>query len=335
MIAHAQLPLQPEAGAALRTITLLDTSIASTNLGDQIIMEAVHDQLSDLMRDTFTHSVASHEWMGRKSRNLVRHADFAIAGGTNLLSSHMWIRSVWKLSPLDALLCNNVVLMGCGWYQFQKNPDPYTRWMLSRVLSKKHLHSVRDTYTKDMLGAIGIDNVVNTGCPTLWALFPETSRALPRQKGAHVVTTLNTYMPDRDADRRLMEILRQHYRSVSIWIQTSSDYAYALALDPNLKFISPSLQAFDALLTSAEDLDYVGNRLHGGIRALQKGRRAIIIEIDNRAREMGRDFGLPTVERADFSRLAKMIEGPLEICVTPPRQTINQWKSQFNGQDMA
>ncbi len=317
-------------GDLLRTITLLDTSVASTNLGDQIIMEAVRDQLSDLIRDTFTYSVASHEWMGRKSRGLLRQSDFAIAGGTNLLSSRMWIRSVWKLSPRDALQCGNVVLMGCGWYQFQKKPDPYTRWLLRRMLSATRLHSVRDAYTKDKLAAIGVTNVVNTGCPTLWAFSPESCRALPRGKAPHVVTTINTYIKDAEADRRLIEVLRRHYQSVSIWIQTSSDHAYAKGLDPDLKFINPSLRAFDDLLASDIDLDYVGNRLHGGIRALQHGRRAIIVEIDNRAREMGRDFGLPTVERDDFARLEKMIHGPLDISLSPPQQAIDQWKSQFN-----
>ncbi len=331
MTEHMALSQSPR--NALHSMTVLDTSIASTNLGDQIIMEAVREQLSDLIRDRFTYSVASHEWMGRKSRDLLKRSDFAIAGGTNLLSSRMWIRSVWKLSILDAFLCRNVVLMGCGWYQFQRKPDPYTRWLLGRVLSKKHLHSVRDTYTKDMLAAIGITNVVNTGCPTLWAFSPEYCAKLPREKAAHVVTTINTYIPDSQADRRLIEILREQYETVSIWVQTSSDYAYAKALDPDLIFINPSLRAFDDLLASNLDLDYVGNRLHGGIRALQKGRRAIIVEIDNRAREMGRDFGLPTVERDDFTRLEEMIRGPLDINIAPPRQMIDRWKNQFSSKE--
>ena len=313
----------------MRLVTLLDTSIASSNLGDQIIMEAVRGELSDVISDALTYNVASHEWMGSKSRGLVQRSDFTIAGGTNLLSSHMWIRSVWKLSPRDALQCRNVVLMGCGWYQFQRKPDPYTRWLLRSILSDKHLHSVRDSYTQKKLASIGITNVVNTACPTLWALTPEHCRHLPREKAENVVTTLNTYMPDRDADRRLLQLLRQHYRSIYFWIQTETDYAYAKQLDADLIFIDPNLKAFDHLLDSETSLDYVGNRLHGGIRALQKGRRTIIVEIDNRAEEMGRDFGLPTVARTEFDRLAEMILGPIESRVQPPREAIDRWKSQF------
>ncbi|HJR34009.1 MAG TPA: hypothetical protein VJ817_03625, partial [Gemmatimonadales bacterium] len=85
------------------------------------------------------------------------------------------------------------------------------------------------------------------------------------------------------------------------------------------------------LLTSARPLDYVGNRLHAGIRSLQKGRRAIILEIDNRATEMGRDVGLPTVERTNFERLEQMIVEPLAIRVRPPLGEIARWKSQFGS----
>ena len=50
--------------------------------------------------------------------------------------------------------------------------------------------------------------------------------------------------------------------------------------------MSPTLEAFDNLLESEIDLDYIGTRLHAGIRAIQKKRRSIIIGVDNRALEM-------------------------------------------------
>jgi polysaccharide pyruvyl transferase WcaK-like protein len=312
----------------LRRATLLDTAIASTNLGDQIIMEAFRQELKDVLADAMVFSVASHEHMGAKSRRLLRHSELVIAGGTNLLSSHMWLRSIWKVSPLDALMRPQVILMGVGWYQFQGKPDLYTRWFLRSVLSSTALHSVRDSYTQGMLAAIGFKNTVNTGCPTLWRFTPEHCAALPRSKAENVVTTINTYVADRAADKRLLEILRERYRTIYAWTQTDSGYDYLLSLDPALRVIRPSLAALDQLLDNPESLDYVGNRLHGGIRALQRGRRAIIVEIDNRASEMGRDFGLPTVKRWDVDRLAAMIEGALVISVTPPRAATDRWKAQ-------
>jgi hypothetical protein len=43
------------------------------------------------------------------------------------------------------------------------------------------------------------------------------------------------------------------------------------------------------------DVDFVGARLHGGIRALQRGRRTLTIALDNRAREIAGDTGMPVV----------------------------------------
>jgi hypothetical protein len=109
-------------------------------------------------------------------------------------------------------------------------------------------------------------------------------------------------------------------------VPTAEDFAYLRSFGDDIVIIEPSLRAYDDLLTSPQDLDYVGNRLHGGIRALQHGRRTIIVEIDNRAQEMGRDFQLPTVPRKDFERLAAMIDSDLEISVRPPVAEVRRWK---------
>ena len=311
----------------MKRAVLLDTSVASTNIGDQIIMEAVRAELAAPLADTLIASVASHDTMGAKGRALVKAADLVVAGGSNLISSHQWLRSVWRLQPSDAFLGMNVVLMGVGWYQHQQKPDAYTSWLLRRVLHPTALHSVRDSQAQRMLAAIGITNTINTGCPTLWNLSPEACATLPRTRADEVVTTLNTYIPDRAADGRLIETLRSRYKTIHAWVQTAEDHDWLRSFGDDIRILEPSLAAYDRLLTSAPSLDYVGNRLHGGIRALQHGRRAIIVEIDNRAQEMGRDFQLPTVERTDFARLEAMIDGDLAITVTPPTAAIAQWKA--------
>lgn len=311
----------------MKRAILLDTSVASTNIGDQIIMQAVREQLDRPLKDALITSVASHDTMGRKGRGLVRAADLVIAGGSNLIASHMWVRSVWRLRPRDAFISMNVVLMGVGWYQFQSKPDPYTAWLLRRVLHPTALHSVRDEYTAGMLASIGIKNCINTGCPTLWGLSPALRTSLPRTKARSVVTTLNTYIRDVEADRALIDLLRSRYETIHAWVQTAEDHEYLRSFGEDIRILEPSLAAYDRLLSSEPDLDYVGNRLHGGIRALQHGRRAIIVEIDNRATEMGRDFNLPTVARTAFERLATMIDGPLAIDINPPMDAVARWKS--------
>jgi polysaccharide pyruvyl transferase WcaK-like protein len=322
---------------SIGTIALLDTAAASTNLGDHIIMDAVRREIDDLFAASMVFSITSHEWMGPHSRRLIRDADWAISGGTSLLSSRMWFRPSWRVSPVDALAGLDIVLMGAGWHQYQPRPDPYSRWMLRRLLSRDRLHSVRDGYTLRMLASIGITNAVNTGCPTMWDLTAEKCARVPRGKATAVVATVNSYagLKAPAADRRLLEILKRHYRTVWVWGQTHTDYDYARSLQDGLQFINPSVRALDAALAADADVDYVGNRLHGGLRALQHGRRTIIVEIDNRAREMGADFGLPTVGRTEFDRLDAMIAAPLETAVRRPDDAISRWKRQFGAASTA
>lgn len=313
----------------MRRVTLLDTATASTNLGDQIIMEAVRREIDDICSDAFQYSVVSHEWMGSRSRSLIGRSDLSIVGGSNLLSSRMWFKPLWKITPLQAMRQGEIVLMGCGWYQDQYPADIYSRWLFKRVLSKRYLHSVRDSQALRMLTGAGVKNVINTGCPTLWTLSPEKCAALPRTKAGSVVTTLNTYIVNPAADRQLLQTLRQHYSRVFFWTQTKEDYDYARQLDPDLIFLPPSLSALDQLLESEPDLDYVGNRLHAGIRAMQKGRRTVIVEIDNRARAMSEDFGVPTVAREDTERLTAMIAKPFQTKINLPTEAIARWRAQL------
>ena len=315
----------------MQRLVILDTAVASTNLGDQIIMEAVRRELAELLPEAFAFSVATHEWMGAKSRSLIRRSQWAIAGGSNLLSSRMWLRPLWKLKPWDAGIGPKTLLMGAGWYQFQHGPDPYTRWLYGRVLSREGLHSVRDGYSEQMLRKAGFANVVNTGCPTIWRLTPERCAVVPAQKGRHVVTTLNTYMADPARDRELLAMLAKSYETVYFWPQTDSDAEYARGMGAPLQFVDPSLTAYDSLLESAPQLDYVGLRLHGGIRALQHGRRAVIVEIDNRAEEMGKDFRLPTVKQGDWEGLRRRIGEPFEALIKLPEAAIQRWKAQFQA----
>lgn len=314
-----------------RTVTLLDTSVSSTNVGDEIIMEAVRNQLTPVLARDYVTRVASHETMSAKSRGMISKSDFVIAGGSNLLSSHVGVRSVWKLSPLDARLGRKFVMMGVGWYHDQGAPDPYTAWLFRSLFSREKLHSVRDGYSKKKLEGLGFENVVNTGCPTLWELPADVNDRIPTTKASNVVTTLNTYMKDREADEKLLRLLQSRYDRVFAWVQTYTDQDYLKALFPQIELVAPNLAAYDALLSSELSLDYFGNRLHAGIRALQKGRRTVIIEIDNRAREMGRDFALPTIERDDFAAMENKIDNPFKLEISLPRADIRRWLDQWKA----
>lgn len=309
-----------------KTVILFDTAVASTNLGDQIIMESVDDVVKDLTKDAFVIRLPTHEYPGRASRSLLRHADLAIVGGTNLLSSNMNRYRQWKMNMWDSPPRTPIILLGVGWWQDQDNPNVFTRLFLANMLSKRYVHSVRDGYTLSKLKSIGFENVLNTACPTMWRLPLERIARTQRVKTDRVVTTLTVYRKSPEADRIMLQTLLKHYREVSFWPQQPGDLGYVESLDVRgLRILSPSLSAFDEALKDRE-ADYCGTRLHAGIRALQHGRRSLIIGIDNRGREISADTGLPLVERAHVAQLDAMLPEPWPGNITLPVAAIARWK---------
>ena len=78
-----------------------------------------------------------------------------------------------------------------------------------------------------------------------------------------------------------------------------------------------------------QDTDFVGTRLHGGMRAMQMGRRTIIIAIDNRATELQKDFGIPVIQESDIDQLDDMICGKWETRIELPTDNIRAFMEQF------
>jgi hypothetical protein len=132
---------------------------------------------------------------------------------------------------------------------------------------------------------------VNNGGSSFRRVIAAHYALLPRRTADSDVTTINSYpkLFDREADRRMLAILRQSYRNVYLWIQTHSDFEYARALDPNLAFVNPSLDALDAVLASDLDIDCIGSRRT--LASVPEARKARHHRRDRQPREMGRDFG--------------------------------------------
>jgi len=86
------------------------------------------------------------------------------------------------------------------------------------------------------------------------------------------------------------------------------------------------------VLESESNLDFVGTRLHAGIHALNLGHRTIIVAIDNRAKEMGKDTNLPIISREDvIDKLEGMINSEIKTEILLPKENIKRWKDQFKG----
>lgn len=312
------------------SIALFDPSIASENLGDLVIREAVERELARLFPHEQVVGLPSQVRADARVRRIAGEARHRIVGGSNLLSSRMLSYRQWQIGLRDARRLGPALLMGVGWWQYQQPPDPYSRAVLRRVLARDGIHSVRDDYTREMLRSIGIDNVVNTGCPTMWGLDAAHCAGIPRAQAPAVVTTLTDYSRDPAADGSMLAALGRQYAQVHLWPQGTGDARYALeaGLAEGVTMLPASLAAFDALL-AAGPIDFVGTRLHAGIRALQQGRRALVVAIDNRGREIARETGLPVIERSAIAALEERIAGEWTTELTLPFEAIARWRGQF------
>ncbi|MGM9885644.1 MAG: polysaccharide pyruvyl transferase family protein [Lactococcus sp.] len=319
-----------------KLITIWDTSVGTLNVGDEIINESVKRELSSIYQDGYQFfTVPTHDIVGRRGKLILNKSEASFVAGTNILSSrykHFRSSNGWNLRYRDAFLVRDVILFGVGWENYQSKPSFTNKFLYQHILNKTVIHSVRDNHTKKMLESIGITNVVNTGCPTLWRLVPEHCKTIPHTKAKKVITTVTDYRKDKAADELMLKSLNENYEEVYIWLQGAEDEPYFDGLDAsiikNIKKIPGSLQKYDEYLEDP-DFEFVGTRLHAGIRAMQKGRRAVIIGVDNRSIEMKRDWDLPVLERENIAQLSEYINHDFETKINLDFDLIEKWKAQF------
>ncbi|MEN6459655.1 MAG: polysaccharide pyruvyl transferase family protein [Thermoguttaceae bacterium] len=314
----------------MKKIVLYNPAVSTMNLGDQIIWDGVAAALRPLFPGAFYVEISTHLPVSPWYMRLLADADLRFVCGTNLISSTMNRFRQWNVNLRTAGSVRPTILLGVGWWQYQRNPNLYSRLLIRRLLSRTHWHSVRDQYTADKLASVGIRNVVNTGCPSMWGLTPEHCRTIPCDKAPSVIFTLTDYNQSPEADRRLIAILNRNYRRVRFWTQGWNDRDYFLSLEPgtNIEVIGPSLAAYDRALDE-EDADYVGTRLHAGIRAIQRRRRALILGVDNRAAEKQKSFGLNVLDRRQLDELEARIRQPITTEIRLPDANIRRWLAQF------
>lgn len=322
------------------SIAVYDSYCGSLNSGDAIIMDAIYAQMSELF--PYEHKVAypTHYPLSYKAIRRIKKSRLCFVGGTNLLSSSIRFRSKknqWAIGHIGAfVLKKRPILLGCGWKNYQHKSTIKSRIFYQTILSDNFLHSVRDSYSEKKLKDLGISNVINTGCPTLWTLTKDHCAEITQDKSDNVVFTLTDYRKDADADREMIRLLFSLYNKLYVWLQGANDYAYLRSLlnDNELEkieMIGPTLSEYDLLLDTVAHLDYVGTRLHAGIRAMQKKRRAIIIGVDNRATEKQVDFNLAVVERGNLEKLSELINNAFATQIRLPNENITAWKAQFSG----
>ena len=309
----------------------------SSNLGDLIIEKAVRRELAGFSGGARIFSISTQAYPKPKQLSRILRSRLHLVGGTNLLSSNMDTYNQWKFTPFQAGLIRNSVLLGVGWWQYQDEPNTYTRRLLHRCLSNEWLHSVRDEYTFRKLRAIGIENVVNTGCPTMWPLADFSPADYPREKADSVLLMLTDYVslyvrPEWDV--ALVELLLSKYKTVYYWPQGRQDLGLVSQWGDRLKILNHNVASLFRLIEGSEPLDYVGTRLHGGVACLLARRRSLILEVDNRAAEIARDTNLTTCARDDLEFISKWIDGPTDTIIRMDTHAISLWREQFTPESL-
>lgn len=311
-----------------KSIGIMDTRVAAENHGNDIIMDSVNKELRELFPEHFQFRLPFIDELNGYALEYAMRSDLIFVGGTNALCSHMENEPNFGITKRNCeQLENKIVLAGVGWYKYQDDPDEYTMELLKKVLSKQYIHSVRDNYTKEKLQKIGIENVINTGCLTTWKLNQNLCNRIPISKGKDAILM---FTPGRwSEDKKIADIVNKNYDKVYCWPQGPTDENYIVSMCEGVVPIPPNLDALDEFLLNNRSVDYIGTRLHGGIRCLQRGKRAVIFSIDNRAIEMGRDIKLPVYKDEDMDKLTDIIHQQINIKINIPIDKIKQWKKQF------
>lgn len=318
-------------------ILILDTSHASLNKGDDIIMECVHKELGFILKGNFeinlpTHIPPFHSYQVWRNSNRVktyRNAKYKFVGGTNLLVADLLTHfPQWNINIFNYSALKDCILTGVG-VGADENINRYTSHIYKKMLNKDYYHSCRDERSKLFVEHLGL-KALNTGCVTMWMLTPDFCAQIPTKKSDNVVFTL-TALPKIDVkDQVLIDTLNKNYKNVYFWPQGINDYSYLHRFDniDNIKIIESTKDAYHSLLMT-NNIEYVGTRLHGGVYAMRHKKRAVIIAIDERAREINKCNNLNCIEKDDITILENMISSEFSTDIVMPYDAIDKWKEQF------
>ena len=322
-------------------ILILDTSIASGNKGDDIIMECTRKELAPLLDQSFELTlptqVSSFHWyqVWRNSRSVQRFCNckYKFVGGSNILIPHLFTHyPQWNINLFNYRPMKGCILVGVGAGAGAEGKiDCYTKYIYQRLLNRDYYHSTRDERSKQYLERLGL-KAINTGCVTMWMLTPEFCATIPTTKSDRVVFTLTASInpQTKTQHQQLLDTLLRNYREVWFWPQGVDDihHFHQLHNTTSVSILAANKQAYDDFLTQ-NDTDYVGTRLHGGVYAMRHGRRAIIIAIDERARSIHEKNHLNCIDCNHLEDLEAKITSEFETKIVMDFDAIRRWKSQF------
>lgn len=325
----------------MATGIIFDTAICTSNLGDEIILDAICRNMKEVFDNNFMLRLSTHSsnfsfmqmMRNNKKINYCLNAEYKFVCGTNLISQKRVgkINTQWQIHPYEIPIFRNSILVGAGTTDGSEKVDFYAKYLYKKVLSDKYMHSVRDELTKRVIESLGF-KAINTGCPTLWELTPEHCREIKRSKSENCIITVSGYADQKDAsaDQVFVDIVKKNYNKIYAWIQTTEDekYLYSLKGTENIEKIY-SLSKYREILRNG-NVDYIGTRLHGGVFAMQNKVRSVVISIDHRAEGFHEKNNIPIIRRKNVEiNLEKMIYSDFETKIINDYDAINKFKSQF------
>ncbi len=324
-------------------IVLFDPSInydnyLPKNLGDQIISNKIQEILNQIFNGYDIVKVPIHDYPNSRDINLIKEAKFKFVGGTNLLGSNIEKGNQWRLFKNKyAVFFNkfsNVILFGVGWGAYQNKPSLYTKSYYKSLLTSKYFHSLRDNYTKEKLAEAGVANGLNTSCPTTWQLKKFNGDIVKPARNSLLMLT--DWLTNPEEDNLLINFMLNYYEKIYFFSQGEYDLEYLKSLNnyknnkTKFTILDRTIQSLDNLIIGEKSLNYIGNRLHGGIHCFSKGVKGVVIAIDNRASEIGKDIYLPVLKREEKDKLRNWIEGNIVFGdIKLPLKEINNWIGQF------
>lgn len=321
----------------METVVLMDTSIASLNKGDNIIVECIKKEMDYFTKDRFVLNLPTHispfhsyqVWRNSNRLRIYKDCSRKFVCGSNLLVPNMMTHfPQWNVNIFNYGAVKDCILLGVGAGAGDKS-NYYTKILYKKMLNKDIYHSVRDERTKIFLESIGI-KAINTGCPTMWMLTPEFCKTIPTKKSNKVIFTLTARSEKDERDQRLIDILNKNYNNLYYWVQGIEDFEYLNKFNniDRINIVKPTVTAYREIL-NMDDLDYIGTRLHAGIYAMRHKKRSIIIAIDERAREINKCNNLNCIDKDNIDDLEKMINKEIITRIKMPFDKIKKWKEQF------
>lgn len=326
-------------------IVLIDPALkdnsgtVSDNLGDCIISDSVTSILRNIFPNVEIIKVSAHQNFQSREKNIIKNSLFSFVGGSNILTSQ--VRFFERLVPQKKKGfylypgINKLILVGAGWNNYDKTPDWATTIFYQRILNRKKLHSLRDSYSIKQLRSVFIKNTLMTSCPTTWSLDTSKENAFNLGLDA-ILFTFTDYNQDEVLDEKLIKLIfNTSMKDIYFFCQGKNDLNYLQSLKvykrnkSKIKLIGHRYQDFQNFI-KYEKSNYIGTRLHAGIACLNSSLPTLIIGIDNRAWEIRKDIHLPVIKRNDLGTACKWVQGNCQFDkIQLPLNNIERWKNQF------